>query len=109
MKRFSFIILLGAFPGISLSENLCDSWERKIEDDIQMEESLFSKQNADEAKITLDNLDKNSSDILVQFGIENLTRTIKGYTLRENALNSKLDTDISEFCTFFINEAFYHD
>lgn len=109
MKTLFFILLLITYPGISFAENLCDSWDRKIEDDMQMPESLFSKNNADEAKIALEGLDKNSSDILVQFGVENLARTIKGYALREKALNSKSETDVNAFCTFFINEAFYHD
>ena len=109
LKTLFLILLLMAYSGKSFAENLCDSWDQKIEDDMQMPESLFSKQNSDEAKIALEGLEKNSSDILVQFRIQNLARTIKGYAFREKALNSKLETDINAFCTFFINEAFYHD
>ena len=107
MKKILLYILILSFTSFTYAENLCDSWERKIEPDMQIEESLFTKENAELAKLALLELDLESEDTLTQFAIENRKKIIKGFELRQKALESK--AALNCYCIYFINEAFYYD
>ncbi|MCC5451916.1 hypothetical protein LMJ53_09295 [Rheinheimera sp. UJ51] len=91
------------------SKLLCEHREQRIEPDMQIEENVFTKFNAESAKAALEKLDSNSNDLVVKFAIENNRRIIRGYILRARALESGKKEDIESFCDFYVSEAFYHD
>lgn len=107
MKKILICFLFLSFPVISLAGNLCDSWERKIAPDMQIEESLFTKENAKLAKLSLLELDLESKDNLIQFAIKNHNKIIKGFKLKNKATES--EEALNFYCSYFINQAFYHD
>lgn len=91
------------------NKSLCEHRELRIEPDMQIEENVFTKFNAESAKAALEKLDSDSNDLVVKFAIENNRRIIRGYILRARALESGKKEDIESFCDFYVAEAFYHD
>lgn len=111
MNRLIYVVTLvfSSLNCLADSSSLCEGIELKIERDMQMPESVFVKEEADLAKEELLELDKETDDVLTLFAIENRKRIIKGYELKERALNLKTKEAVNEYCTFLVNEAFYHD
>ncbi|WP_213994647.1 hypothetical protein, partial [Arsukibacterium sp.] len=110
MKLLAAIAILCSFH-VQATENkpLCQHRELRIEPDMQMKETVFTKVNAKSAKAALERLDSNSNDLLALFAIENNRRIVRGYKLRARALESGEKDDIESFCDFYVSEAFYHD
>ncbi|QSX35006.1 hypothetical protein JYB87_07250 [Shewanella avicenniae] len=106
-----FGYLVGASFMVSASEGrlLCQDRKTVIEPDMQLPEATFNKDNAAKAKIVLESLDHQSSDLETSFAIENSQKILKGFALRQQALDSSSESARKAFCDFWIAEAFYHD
>ncbi|QSX29702.1 hypothetical protein JYB88_16150 [Shewanella cyperi] len=102
-------LVFTSFDCLAGSSSLCEGVELRIEPDMQIPESSFVKEEADKAKAELLKLDHETNDLLTKFAIENRNRIIQGYELKERALSLKTEEAVNEYCTFLVNEAFYHD
>lgn len=110
MNRLTCGLILVVVPLNCLANSsLCEGIELKVEPDMQMPESVFIKDEADQAREELLELDHESDDLLTRFAIENRKRIVKGYELKERALNLKTREAVDSYCKFLVNEAYYHD
>lgn len=105
----SLMLVVASLNCLAAPSSLCEGVEFKVEPDMQMPESLFVKDGADQAKEELLELDHKTDDLVTLFAIENRKRIIKGYELKERALNLKTQDAVGKYCNFLVNEAFFHD
>ena len=115
MRRLLSSLILIVISGGALSQEICTSWDRKIEPDMQMEESVFSLENYNKSTDYLEKIHGKELGHMERFGKANSESYIKGYRLKMLALeaiaknSSNRAEAISGFCTFLVDEAFYSD
>jgi hypothetical protein len=95
---------------------LCSNWERKIEPDMQIEESDFTMEAYDSALKRLAELGHEPRDELSWFAEENAMKFVQGWLLKKAALESlersrdeEDSQEVKSFCEFLVSKAFYHD
>lgn len=88
------------------ADEICTTWEKKIEPDMQMKESDFTLERFQKAT---EYLKKDREGFLHGFAKSNQQKFVIGYKLKNKALESKSASDINEFCRFLVNDAFYSD
>jgi len=114
MKIFAFLLLI--LPSLVGATEICNDWEKKIEPDMQIAESDFTKETALRAQKAIGELIESGK--FEWFQPLNLQKFIYGYLLRKQALNAieargnqdiKSLHAVKEFCKFIVEDAFYYD
>ena len=113
MKPLAVLTILFFVPNTSPAEELCAQWERKIEPDMQIQESDFTLERFDRALETLLKVGheaRHSETWLIE---GNSLQFVHGWLLKKAALEAAEDFEKEEavrvFCEFLVNEAFYYD
>ena len=115
VKRFthSFVvvicILMTSFS--ANAKNICPANE-KIEPDMRIPESHFTKKNAKAALNKINGIVEGTDEVYEWFTIPNMQRVIEGYILKrdaENAMEASAEFKKSQFCTFMESSAWWYD
>ena len=108
------ILIVSLFLILSPSINadrLCATNE-KVESDMRIPESYFSKENAEAALKKLQGIVSDSDKNYEWITIPNSLKIIEGYVLRRDALASTgaaMEYKVSAFCTFMETSAWWYD
>jgi len=84
----------------------------KVEADMRISESHFSKENAEAALKNLQGIVSESDKAYEWITVPNSLKIIEGYVLRRDALSSSeavKEYKISAFCTFMESGAWWYD
>ena len=118
-RRWLLLILLA--PGVASAAELCAGIERRIEPDMQVQESDLTTARALAAARELDGLLDEADAGFDQeraHGIHNRLQVLTGYTLRQQALEDAAtyggEADAAkrsrnEFCTWLVDEGAWSD
>ena len=109
MKKFVFMLLL--LPYISNAKNICPV-NSDIPDDMRLEESHYSKKNAEISVNFLNGIIKENKSTGEWIDVPNALKTIDGYIRRKQCLESgnlsPTSYKCSEFC-LFMKSSFRYD
>ncbi len=93
------------------AKNICPVNE-KIESDMRIPESHFTKENAEAALKKINAIVAGNDEVYEWVTVPNMQRIVEGYILKrdaENATGALAEFEISQFCTFMESSAWWYD
>ncbi len=116
MRKFVLLVVAALGFHSADARELCADWERRIEPDMQMEESAFTLEAAEAALERLDTLIREPEQELSWIAEGNSMKVVRGWLLKKAALEAMDEQQASDelpevrrFCEFLVSEAFYFD
>ncbi len=116
MIRLIVFVIAGLASTPSGANELCSEWEKKIEPDMQIQESDFTLERFDKALKKLSELGRTPTHTETWITQGNSLQFVRGWLLKKAALESlnvaklsETNEDVDAFCDFLVNHAFYYD